>query len=112
MSLVESRVTWIVFLLIGAAFGGLLAITTAQDAGPESPCIAGAKWHDAQAAHWMNHDDQDFHLKAAQALREMEANGGDCNGWNLDATRPGPDGNNDAASSDSLQSSIQAERTT
>lgn len=89
-----------------------MALTGSAQTGPESPCITGAKWHYAQAAHWMNHDDQDFHVKAGDALVRLNDLGADCNGWDQDATRPGPDGSGDAASQDALQSSVQAGRAT
>lgn len=92
-------------LMLGLSLCILAGIALAQsDMEPESPCIAGALWHDAQAYHWLNNVDQEWHFRAAQALEDAADHGGTCDNWQQDATRPGIDGRNDVASQDALGS--------
>jgi len=69
------------------------ALTSSAQVGPESPCISGAKWHYKQASHWLNHNDQIWHQQAAESLLKLNELGDPCTGWEQDATRPGPNGN-------------------
>lgn len=102
----ESRVAWIALLLLGASIGAVAGVAAQSDVGPESPCIAGAKWHYRQAAHWLSHDDQAWHVGAGDALLKLNDLGESCNGWDQDATRPGMAGDGSASQADEVSQSV------
>lgn len=100
----ESRVAWVVLLMLGASVGAVAGVAAQSDAmGPPGPCQEAAIWHLHQAMRFSQHDDQAYHVGAAQAAQQLAALGDDCQGWQEDATRPGINGDGTATQADQAE---------
>lgn len=93
-------------LLTASILVSVALTSNAQTDGPPGPCQQAATWHLHQAMRFSQHDDQDFHLGAAQAAGQLAALGDDCNGWEQDATRIGPNGDGSATQADQAQAQM------
>jgi len=67
------------------------------------PCLDAAVWHLHQAMQFSLAVDQDWHRGAAAAAVDLDGLGDSCDGWQDDASRPGPDGDGSADGADALQ---------
>ena len=83
-------------LIVGCVAGSAAFIAAQQDPPTDTPsepgwgqtgnasddCVGAQQWHLRQALDYSQQEDQDYHLKAAQAASQLT----DCSGWAEAAT--------------------------
>lgn len=82
---------------------------TNDTTGPMVPCQEAATWHLHQALRFSQHDDQTYHLQAANAAMQLKDLGDNCDGWKDDAMRPGLNGDGTATQADQIQAATKVQ---
>lgn len=100
-----NRATLAILIASILAIVALTAGPVGGQIGPESPCLEGARWHLRAAYRYTESQDQEYHIRAAAAMQELDLSGDTCPDWETDARRPSYNGDTTAegGNSESLQ---------
>ena len=100
MTVAQSPTFWVIIGLI-LVIAGFALTAQGQSDNPDNTCYEARTWHLRQALRYSQSQDQDYHLKAAEAADELVTG---CSGWNTDAHTTDANGDSSAEGLDAMES--------